>query len=70
MEITEIYSHCFWQKIRETNIYLRLKALLNKWFDEIFFLVRVNFDFFSTVHTVEITDIYSTLNEKIFRQIT
>ena len=41
VEITEICSHSFQQKFRETNRYTD-KKLLNDWFDE-FFSVRVNF---------------------------
>ena len=54
MEITEIFSNKFLQKLRESNVFLLtfLKKLLKSRFDEIFCLLWLNFSFFHTVQHI------------------
>ena len=60
MEITEIYSHTSWQKFRESNSFTKwvtTELVSRKKFGESKFLSHC--DAMHSVHTMEITEIFS-----------
>ena len=58
VEITEIYSHCFLEKIRESIGFTNKAKLLNSWFDESFFSesVRENWTNVETISRKKTAD--------------